>query len=432
MFFGNKNTIANKTNCLFEMEMPNSRVYSNHSDSNSLVYPLCQFLIFIMVLRMAFFIRQRSNTEYNNVDAYNFVNIVVTFIIAAILLLKIYDVQLIFKQSNIVIKCITFYYTFCMIIGLLSPSPEYAIFRCLEFLMCFLAIMIIMSKYSDYFKAENIVLIWITIILLIELSGHIRLSGWNAFHSTRYGVTAGILFMYSYGELIIAKDRRKHILLIFSIISGIAVFLSTSTGSILALLGGVIFLFLHNNSHRRYILVLLPFLVFLVGWNSFVGVILGGKTTEEVVSLGHRIGVWQSSWDLFVKNPFLGYGLNVATRRYGTLINSHNAYIEALLAGGMLGASILFLGILMLLKDHLVSVKNKNIGSLGCCAATIVYLINGISAPTIGYILTPHGIAYSFILFLFINNTRCFCKKPNVIHQDIAFPFEVYNCPSNE
>lgn len=382
-----------------------------HSDRDAWAYPLFHLLVFIMVLRIAFFTRQRFVGDYATIDIYNLVNIVITFAIIAILLVRLQDVILLIRNSGTAVRCIIFYYAFCAFVGLLSPSTGYAVFRASEFLACFLAIMLIVSRYSNFFKAERVVLIWVSLILVIDFAGHIRLSGWGNFHATRYSITAALLFAYSFGEFASAAGRRKQLLIVLLAIGLGGVLLGTSTGTNISLAGGLIVLFILSSRHRRYILIAVPVLILAIGWDSLLGIILGGKTREQVVNLDHRIGIWEIGWDLFTKRPCLGYGLNVATREYSQNLSSHNAYLESLLAGGILGAGVLFFGCLALLRDLLRSVKSRSYGSLGCCVATIVYLINGASAPTIGYVLTPANISFAFILALFIYHVRFSIKR---------------------
>jgi len=384
---------------------------------------LCWLLVFIMVLRCAFFVRQRYGGDYARVDIYNLVNIVTTFAIAAILVIRLQDVILAFREAGTGIRFIVFYYVVCAVVGLWSPSPEYATFRVFEFLACFLAIMLMLRRSGSFLQAERLALIWMSLTLALEIGGQMHRAGWGAFHTNRYSITAAMLFAYSFGELASATGRRKQRLVLLSIISLVGVILGTSTGSNLSLVGGLFVLFILSSHHRRYILIAVPVLILAIGWDSLLGVILGGKSTEGVLNLEHRIGIWEIGWDLFTKRPFLGYGLNVATREYSFQLSSHNSYIEALLSCGILGVGVLFFGCLVILRDLWASVKKRADGSLGCCVATVVYLINGISAPTIGYILTPHGIAFAFMLALFAYHVKCPCQKSHVRHQELDLTF---------
>lgn len=360
-----------------------------------------------MVLRCAFFVRQRYGGYYARVDIYNLVNIVTTFAIAAILAIRLQEVVLAVWEGGGAIGCIVFYYVVCVIAGLWSPSPEYSTFRVFEFLACFWAIMLMLRRSSSFLKAERLALIWMTLALALEIGGQIHRVGWGAFGTNRYSITAAMLAAYSFGEFVSATGRRKRLLVITLVIGLGGVLLGSSTGSNLSLLGGLVVLLILNSRHWRYILFAIPALLLVGSWARFLEFVLSGKSVEQVVSVYNRIGVWTDSWNLFIQRPVLGYGLNIATRHYSLLVSSHNTYLEALLGGGVLGAGVLFFGCLVILRDLRRSVKRGAAGSLGCCVATVVYLINGISAPTIGFILTPHSIAFAFMLALFVYHVRC-------------------------
>lgn len=377
------------------------------TERHALVLQLCWPLVFIMVARCAFFVRQRYGGDYARVDIYNLVNIVVTFVIAAILAIRLQEVVLAVWEGGTAIGCIVFYYVVCVVAGLWSPSPEYSTFRVFEFLACFWAIMLMLRRSSSFLKAERLALIWISLILALEIGGQVRLGGWGAFNTNRYSITAAMLAVYSFGEFVSATGRRKRLLVITLVIGLGGALLGSSTGSNLSLVGGFIVLLILSPRHWRYILFALPVLLVVGNWARFLEIVLSGKSVEQVVSVYNRIDVWTNSWNLFTQRPLLGYGLNIATRHYSLLVSSHNTYLEALLGGGVLGAGVLFFGCLVILWDLRRSVKRRATGSLGCCIATVVYLINGISAPTIGFILTPHSIAFAFMLALFVYHVRC-------------------------
>ena len=367
--------------------------------------------VFTMVVRCAFFVRQRYGGDYARVDAYNLVNIVATFAIAALLAIRLQDVVLAVREAGAGIKCLVFYYAVCGVAGLWSPSPEYSTFRVFEFLACFLAIMLMLRRSGSFLKAERLALIWMILTLALEMGGQIHRAGWGAFNTNRYSITAAMLAAYSFGEFASATGRRKRLLVITLVIGLGGVLLGTSTGSNLSLAGGLVVLLILSPRHWRYILFAIPALLLVGSWARFLESVLAGKSVEQVVTLHNRFGIWVDGWDLFIQRPLLGYGLNLATRLYGVVGSSHNAYIEVLLGGGILGAGALFFGCLVILRDLRRSVKRRATGSLGCYIATVVYLINGVSAPTIGYILTPHGIAFTFMLALFVYHVRCAAEK---------------------
>lgn len=368
---------------------------------------LCWLFVLTMLVRSALFIRQHYGSDYTSIDIYNLVNIVATFAIAVILVIRFQEVVPAVREAGTAVWYIVFYYVVCAVVGLWSPSPEYSTFRVLEYLACFWAIMLMLRRSSNFLKAERLALLCMSISLALEIGGQIRLGGWGAFDTNRYSVTAAMLVGYSFGELSSATGRRKRFLVITLVMGLGGVLLGTSTGSNLALVGGLIVLFILSPRHGRYILFALPALLLVGSWDHFLGILLGGKSLEQVVSLSNRMGIWVNSWNLFIQRPLLGYGLNIASRHYSHMVSSHNTYLEALLGGGILGAGVLLFGCLFILRDLRRSVKRHATGSLGCCVATVVFLINGMSIPTIGFILAPHTIAFAFMLAMFVYHVRC-------------------------
>ncbi len=376
-------------------------------DHHSWLLRLGWFLIFVMILRTGFFIRGRYIGAYDRVSSYNLVNIIVTVAIAVILVMKWQEVVFAIRKGGAAIGCIICYYLVCSVSGLLSPSPAYPVFRAFEFLAFFVSIMLLLRRSDGFFRAEQLALIWLTLGLLADFGGAIRVGGWGNFHTNRYSITAAMLFGYSLAELASACGRRRLLLLVSSAIGLGGVLLGTSTGSNLALAGGLVILLVLSPRHGRYLLFMVPILLLVANWNQLLDVALGGKSPEDVLNLTHRWDIWMGSWNLFVQRPLLGYGLNVAAREYASALSSHNAYLEALLGGGILGAGILFCGCMALLCSLWQSTRRRTVGSLGCCVATAVYLINGMSAPTIGCVITAPNIAFAFVLALFIYHVRC-------------------------
>jgi O-antigen ligase len=380
------------------------------AERHAWVWRLGWLLFLVVVLRSEIFIRQRYVGAYAEVDTHNLVNIICTFAMAMIVTIKWPDVVQRIREGRIVIGCITIYYVVCAVAGLSSPSPAYPAFRAFEFLTFLFATMLLVGRHASFLTAERLTLGSISLILVMQIAGAIRLGGWGALHTNRYTVTAAMLFVYCFAEFTSATGRRKQLLVVISAMGLGGVLLGTSTGTNLAMAAGLVVLLMLSPRHRRYglfIALSLPVLLMVADWDRVLQFGLGGKTPEEVVSLQHRGGIWTDSWDLFTQRPLLGYGLNVATREYTRTLSSHNAYLEALLGGGILGAGVLFCGCLALLRDLWQSARRRATGALGCCIATVVYLINGVSAPTIGYVLLPHGIVFGFILAMFVHFVKC-------------------------
>ena len=70
-------------------------------------------LLFTMVFRFTFLVRQRAGTEYATVDAYNLVNVVCTFAIAGVFAIKWQEVVFMVREGGLAIRCIVCYNLVC-------------------------------------------------------------------------------------------------------------------------------------------------------------------------------------------------------------------------------------------------------------------------------------------------------------------------------
>lgn len=370
-------------------------------------FQLSWLLVFTMVFRGTFLPnRTRAVTEYAVVDANNLVNIVVTFVAAGLLAIKWQEVVLTVREGGMAVGCIVCYYLVCAASGLWSLTPEYSSYRAFEFLGIFLIVMILVRKMDCFLKAERSVLLCVNFMLLMQIIGSIRFGRWPPSGSNAHSMAGAMLLAYSFGELSFASGQRKCLLAVSLIIGLISVLLVASTGSNLGLLAALLMLVILSPSHRYYLLLLIPALLLVETWNPIVEVIGGGKSPDDILSLRHRLGVWTVSWELFLQRPLLGYGFDVATRHLFSILSAHNSYLGMLLSVGILGASILIFGNIVILRDLGCAMKSRSIGSIGCFAATIAYFINSFSRPGGGSILSIPNIVFPLVLALFIYHVK--------------------------
>lgn len=391
--------------------MQKVRRYLASKENGIWFFQLCWLLGFAMVFKGTFLIRRRPGTEFAVVDVYNLVNIVVTFAIAAVLAIKWHEVVLAIRRGGLAVGCIVYYYLACAASGLWSLTPEYSTYRALEFLIFFLMVLILVRNMGGFLKAERLVLLCVSFLLLMEIVGQANYLGWNAFGSNSYGMTGGMLFAYSFGELATATGRRKLLFVASSLMGLMGVFLAASTGSNLAMGGALLMLLILSPSHIRYVLPLALALLLVQDWAPLFEVAGAGKSLDDIVSLQHRGLVWVGSWELFLQRPLLGYGFNIATKHFFIMGSAHNSYLEALLNVGILGASVLFFGCTAILWDLGCAIRNRSAGFLGCFVTTIVYLVNSLSHPAFGCELSVPNIVFTLILALFIYHAKPLSRR---------------------
>lgn len=362
-------------------------------------------LLFTMVFRVTFLIRQRGGTDYAVVDAYNLVNIVCTFAIAVVLTVKLQEVVFAVRKGGLAIWCIVCYYLICVGSGFWSVSPEFSTFRAFEFIFFFLAVMILVRKRDCFLKAEQLVLLSLNSLLLMQILSRIIVRiGAN---STSLSMTGAILFAYSFGEVRFAARQRKFLLRVSLLMGFFGVFWGSSTGSNIALLVGGLVLILASPSHMRFLFLVAPALLLVKDWDRLLMIVTADKSLDDIKNLSHRANAWRVCLEIFLQRPLLGHGFGLATRhQLSSLLHAHNGYLEMLLGVGILGASVLIFGCIVILRDLGFAIKNRPNGSLGCFISIIVYLVNNFTQPGLGYIWTVPNVGFAFILAMFIYHVK--------------------------
>jgi O-antigen ligase len=379
-------------------------------ESGTLLYKLASLLLFTMVFRLTFLTRQRVLSEYAVVDAYNLVNIVCTFAIAGILTIKLREVVSVVREGGPAIRCIVYYYLVCAGSGFWSIRPEFSAFRASEFLFAFLMLMILVRRTSGFHKAEQLVLLFINLFLLtMILSRFVAPIGAN---SNSLSVTGALLLAYSLGEFKFAGRGRKYLLSASLLMGLVCVLTGSSTATNVALLAALFVLLLVSPSHLKYLLLLAPVLLMGQYQDRLFATVTAGKSLDEVVNLHHRAKVWAESLQIFLQRPWLGHGFALAMRHStSSILHAHSAYLEMLLGVGILGSGVLILGCLAILRDIGSVIRSRKDGSLGCSIAVIVYLINCLAKPGLGYIISVQSVAFALMLSLFIYHVRTPCKQ---------------------
>jgi O-antigen ligase len=359
-------------------------------------------LPFIMVFRYSFLLRTRAGTEYAALDAYSFVNIVTTGIIIFVLLSKRYIVATALRDSGVEIKFIIAYYCLCILSGIWSTSLAYSSYRATEYLANFMIVMLLIHGIGDFIRVERFVLLAGLVIVVMQMAGAFLYAGWGYFGTNNDPVTSGILFIYAFGEFATATEERKTLLRLTSVLGFGALALVGSTGTNLAIVLTLGLLLIISPFHWKYIIFVL-LAGFLISDLSLIEqVLFPGKSIEGIVNLKHRAGIWESSWELYLQKPFLGYGFGgVATKHYLSIQSAHNNVLEILLDCGIAGAVLMLGAYVTLLTRTFRGFLRYERGAVGCFAALIFFFINNLSVPVFGSAWNTTNTVFTLLLGLF-------------------------------
>jgi O-antigen ligase len=222
------------------------------------------------------------------------------------------------------------------------------------------------------------------------------------------GLTLGLLF----GEA--TKKDKRFLLVIASVIMGMAVILTGSRGGMIGFLGVISFIVTANlfkkpttendsdiknkRNYRRNFTFVAGGLALIIGLFGTI-ILLGGdesllrgvglQNNQDDFSSG-RIHFWQVAWKIFLDNPILGAGLDAfgtAFTRYDTwngyyrVEQAHNDYLQILADAGVIGFACIAAFIYLLFKQSIGVItkakdgfqQNVAIGALAGCFGILLH-----------------------------------------------------------
>jgi len=229
-----------------------------------------------------------------------------------------------------------------------------------------------------------------------------------AFMEMTVGLTLGLLF----GEA--TKKDKRFLLVIASVIMGMAVILTGSRGGMIGFLGVISFVVTANlfkkpttendsdiknkRNYRRNFTFVAGGLALIIGLFGTI-ILLGGdesllrgvglQNNQDDFSSG-RIHFWQVAWKIFLDNPILGAGLDAfgtAFTRYDTwngyyrVEQAHNDYLQILADAGVIGFACIAAFIYLLFKQSIGVItkakdgfqQNVAIGALAGCFGILLH-----------------------------------------------------------
>jgi O-antigen ligase len=214
--------------------------------------------------------------------------------------------------------------------------------------------------------------------ILMDVSIHTK----YRIHPIYLALNVGISIIFS---IFILKNHKNNIIrlltLLFSLYAVLLLAVINKRMAIIAILiVGLIYVVLQlkkiNNKKRTLFYYVVVFIVILLGiiyfpryknqnsFNEFKNITLTINNPET--SIGKRVYLYKSAFNLFLKNPLLGVGTGDANRKLSielaTLLhtesedyNSHNQYLSYLISVGLLGFIIFIYYIFYILKISFVN-----------------------------------------------------------------------------
>ena len=375
-----------------------------------LVIFLYSFISLSIIAQITIFVRQRSTGSYDDIDAHAGIAILLVFTTWLLHVLFVSIFINTFKFiSNSSARFLVYYYFLCILSALWSSNFEYTFYRAIEFTSQLFAVLMVfyVNKDEDFYTIERWLLGISIIVIIMGVLLNLKLYKFTItlanFHTNSYSASAVIPFSYCIGELLSKRESYRRTLILCAVVTGFFVFIGTSTGSYIAALFGLTLALLLS---RRYtigiaLITLIPIVILFVDQDDLLKIIYFGKPEEKIGSMSGRDHLWQNYWELFLRNPLLGYGLAMGNRiakYYAT--NTHNSLFAILLSTGMIGSFTFLIGVIILIKELIINFRKKLDGSNGCFAALSAGAVNAMSISLIGdYWMVPSLVVTSFWAF---------------------------------
>ena len=376
---------------------------------------LVPFALWVLLLawtaRVTIFIRQRSETEFADVDVLAAVEIFIVFVVLVTVLVSARVLPLWSKTAGTSVRILFYYYILSAISASWSPLPEYSLYRAFEFIVLLMGVLVALSYAPNFLKAERAILIVSTIVIVFSMYVIVNVKGlslssdtwqrslssdtWQrTLHTNSYSASAAILFCYCLGEYFQSDKNRRKALKWFGLFAFAALALGTSASSNVAATFGVLLVAVLSRNVMMF--VICGFLLILFLSISFLGVIdfdgsvikvalFPGKTEEQIYSLHGRLAGYKGLLRVFYDSPIIGHGFAVLTTVKGYVFSNapHNSLLSVLLGTGLVGMLPVLVYVFRTLRELLKTVIPRRPGSIGCAAAIVTGLVNSQGMPLV-------------------------------------------------
>jgi O-antigen ligase len=375
------------------------------------------YCIALPLFGRAMFPLVRDKTNITLASSFTDPQIVATYLVAAIVTIRICTANNLFRHMNRarVAQMFMLFVAVCLASSLGSHFPLFSIWRCFEvFLLGAWAVVMIRNTADTGDPSKAIrafygicvaILIAVFVGLVINPGGAwamegdvARLTGTTGYSINPNDIGA-IAALIAVGCYVRAVERGSLMYAVTTALFIVICYVSHSRGSYIALAAGFLAatVMLGRLAHRRPIIFLTGFGVALtVGtaallsheiMNFFVSLMTRGHETENLESFGGRLQLWEFGLQIFREHPFLGTGY--ATYPEGLQGGHfHNVFIELLVTTGIIGAVsyVAFLLTLMATTRRCIRMANPQLVAEQIIAAdlvtipAVIIVANGASA----------------------------------------------------
>jgi len=343
--------------------------------------------------------------DFAAVDSNNMISIIVILVIILILITYINTIK-----TEIYPKVFSFtvYYIFAFFSFLWAGMNKlpFITYKAVEVLATFYFVGYILVIIDDRKKILKYIILLTTLITSVDMINS------HFLHTNAYSYTAMIGILLCVGSVKYRILKWKEVwLMLFLCTLGIV--FGTSSGSNVALIVGILFLFGSGKRGVNIINITLVTLLFYIIYTLFekqiFELIFPGKNQVEIESMTGRRSMWEMFWNGWLKKPLLGYGFSYGEKNStifgwniedGGVGSAHNMFISVLINTGIVGMVLWFRFLVILFGK---TFKRAFIGNKYASVLFPVFIgivINANSFPAIGSDWSYIGtVCYALIIF---------------------------------
>ena len=369
------------------------------------------FALLAMAARLSIFVRRRDFGSFAAVDtmAAAEIGIVLVSLVLVAMANRLADALDRAKGSGV--SAFLGFMVVGVFSALWSPMWAYTTYRAVSVLSQFLALLVLFSYHADFHTAERRFLQLGGIVLLLQWLAIGRSSGLGGMfslgplHNNTLATSAAMVACYCIGESLagLSEPGRARSLRRLGGLALVAVVVSTSSGSNVAMLMGLLFACILVRRSDLFVLLVVVGAIgsAFMSIGSIQSAVLPDKTHQQIVTLRGRTGLWSMYIDRLRGHWLLGEGYAVSARLGSTYsTNTHNVYMSAIMGTGILGSVFFLFANLQMTLRLMQRTLTRTPGAVGACSALVAGLANGMTKGFLGESYYPETLVFFSIFAL--------------------------------
>ena len=391
---------------------------------SALVYLLPPLLV---VVRLTIFIRRRAGTDFADVDDYAAVQAALVMVTCLVLVASRQTRLVLGRLSRMSFGMLLVFYGFSGLSAAWSVMPEYSAYRALEFASQLIAIVVGISCFEGFLKAEKAVLILGLLVAFLGVAGQAKLTHFASLRTNQYAASASMVLCYCFAEIPRATGRRRSMLIVSALmgflIVGVGRCATTNVATFVGLVSGAALT--RNRTGLIFAVVLLVFVLILApGLTRNVqeiakDVLFPGKSDGQIRDLHGRVSMWEAQLALGKTNPFIGHGFAIESRLQGT-ISAHNAWVQSFLDTGIVGVVLFSVSVLMFVGEAVQRWRIVSLGLPGCVAAFICAFVHFTACPFVGAQWLAPSFTFAAFAGLYVNHVPRMTNH-RLVHHEVKY-----------